>query len=179
MNKITKRSLKYFAYGSNMHPLRLLQRVPSSKALAKAELHSHMLRFHKRGADGSGKCNVFHTGESRDKVIGVVYEMDAAEQPLLDLAEGLGRGYDLAEHTVIADDGEHEVFFYIAHQDYIDDELRPYTWYKELVLHGARLHDLPDVYIEELEMIEALMDPDKVREELHQRILAAKIAGEI
>ena len=49
--------IKYFAYGSNLHPQRFQERVPSGKFLALAALTRHTLLFHKRGQDGSSKCN--------------------------------------------------------------------------------------------------------------------------
>nr|MDQ2697092.1 gamma-glutamylcyclotransferase [Pseudomonadota bacterium] len=85
--------LKYFAYGSNLHPLRLRERVPSATVLGVAELAGWRLRFHKRGQDRSGKCNIIPTGRSGDRVIGVIYAMAAADKDKLDAAEGLGKGY--------------------------------------------------------------------------------------
>ena len=54
--------LLYFAYGSNLHPTRLGDRAPSVELVGTAVLEGHALRFHKRGADGSGKCNALATG---------------------------------------------------------------------------------------------------------------------
>ncbi len=38
-------------------------------------------------------------------------------------------------------------------------ELLPFTWYKELMVGGARLHGLPSGYVRFLERIEARPDP--------------------
>ena len=35
----------------------------------------------------------------------------------------------------------------------IDDSLRPYTWYKDFVVDGAKEHDLPEAYIKKLESV--------------------------
>ena len=164
-------SIKYFAYGSNLLPLRLLQRVPSSRALGQACLRGHQLHFHKIGQDGSGKCNVLHTGQTEHQVIGVVYEMLADERGLLDEAEGLGNGYELAHHQVLAEAETHQVFLYVAPAEYIDDNLAPFCWYKELVVEGARRHGLPDHYMESLHQVLAHPDPDETRRRLHQRIV--------
>lgn len=163
--------LKYFAYGSNLHPHRLRQRVPSSRPLGKAVLPGHRLRFHKNGRDGSGKCNVLHTGKESHQVIGVIYEMHPGERPLLDAAEGLGNGYELTHQQVHAGDDRHEVFFYVAQAAHIDDSLLPYCWYKDLVVHGARRHQLPAEYVEALTRVPSRRDPDEARHALHQRIL--------
>jgi len=163
--------IHYFAYGSNMHPARLRRRVPSSRALGTATLCGHQLRFHKRGRDGSGKCNVWHTGQDSDRVIGVIYEMQATERYLLDEAEGLGIGYHLQEHTLELNDVVHDVFYYIADSAHIEENQRPFHWYRDLVLYGARFHGLPQEYIETFLLIEAELDADRERAELHIQIL--------
>lgn len=164
--------IQYFAYGSNLLPLRLLQRVASSRALGHASLPGYQLRFHKKGQDGSGKCNVFYTGEDQHQVIGVVYEMHAEERILLDTAESLGQGYDLEHHQLQVQAVTHQVFLYVAPPDYIDDSLRPYTWYRDLVVQGARVHGLPGDYIEAFLEVSSNLDPDTERHALHQQILS-------
>lgn len=165
------KTLKYFAYGSNMHPLRLRRRTPSCTPLTVAKLTGHVLRFHKRGQDGSGKCNIFATGRALDHVIGVVYTLDVGEKPLLDLAEGLGGGYDEATLQVVAGETEHMVFCYRAQPSYIDDSLRPFAWYKALVLAGSQAHGLPTSYVEQIRAWSAIDDPDPARTARHLRIL--------
>ena len=64
----------YFAYGSNMSTARLRGRVPSCKPLGVATLPGHALRFHKRSADKSGKCNAFASGND-NSVIGVPVQL--------------------------------------------------------------------------------------------------------
>lgn len=163
--------LHYFAYGSNLHPLRLRQRVPTARVLGVAELTGHVLRFHKRGQDGSAKCDAFATGRREDRLIGVVYTMAAAEKPLLDRVEGLGRGYDQAVVEVVCAGSACEAFFYRADPAHIDPSLKPFDWYKGLVLAGSRHHRLPDDYVRAIESIEAVADLDAGRAELHRRLL--------
>ena len=75
----------YFAYGSNLHPLRLRARVPSSRLVGRAKLRGHALRCHKKSLfDGSGKCDAYPTGREDDCVLGAVFTLDAAERPVLD-----------------------------------------------------------------------------------------------
>ena len=163
--------MKYFAYGSNLHPTRFRDRVPSGRFLCLAELAGHTLRFHKRGQDGSGKCNALFTGKPTDRVLGVIYHMATAEKPRLDLAEGLGRGYNLAQKRLLAGNMEHEVFFYEAEFGYIDDTLKPFTWYRRLVVDGCRAQGLPGSYARAIEDVAAIQDPDLSRFETHLRIL--------
>ena len=155
-------TLLYFAYGSNMSSKRLQARVPSAKPVCIGILDEHSLRFHKRSHDGSAKCDAFKTGNSAEKVIGVIFTIDEAEKPTLDRAEGLGNGYDIKQVNLHLPDGNRiSAFTYYATD--IDDSLLPYPWYKNHVLQGALEHGLPSAYIEQIKAVQIVMDPDHKR----------------
>ncbi len=168
--------LIYFAYGSNMHPLRLWGRVPSGRAIGTGSLTGHALRFHKRGVDGSGKCNALRTGRAWDAVEGVLYEITRQERRQLDLAESLGSGYARETVRIVSNDEGRRAFTYFAQSGYIDSDLHPFTWYKAFVVAGARFHRLPLRYVEALECAHAVEDPDVTRAEANFRILR-KVLG--
>ena len=46
---------------------------------------------------------------------------------------------------------------------HIDDGLKPYHWYKNLVVLGAKHLQFPDAYVRSIEMIESVEDPDETR----------------
>lgn len=161
---------KYFAYGSNLLKARLCEWVPSALVRGVGYLPGYTVRYNKRSTDGSGKCNVVKTKES-DRVYGVIYDFLDQEKPGLDKHEGLGRGYHTEEVRVITDNGETGAYTYIADESAVDDCLRPYSWYKELVVEGARQHSLPDEYIAQLEGVDADPDGDAEREGLNRRLL--------
>lgn len=137
----------YFAYGPNMSTAQLREHVPSCKPLGIATLPAHILRFHKLSMDKSGTCNAFANGTD-DSVIGVLFSFDPAERAKLDVAEGVGAGY---EHTIVTAINDHgrrrKVLIYIAISDYINDNLMPYSWYKDIVISGCIEHRLPSEYI--------------------------------
>lgn len=152
----------YFAYGSNMSTPRLGERSPSAHTVAVARLQRHRLRFHKGGRDGSGKCDADFTDDEADVVFGVVFEIAAAEKLQLDEHEGLGKGYEEKRVSIYTEDGRVlEALTYYATS--IDPELKPYDWYKEHVLRGAREHGLPWEHIESIAAVEAIPDPDSPR----------------
>ena len=165
--------IKYLAYGSNMHPLRLHERVTSSEIIDTVSIRGFQLRFHKIGADDSAKCNMYHTGNDADRVHGVIYRMRADQRIFLDRAEGLGRGYELARFELEAGGYQHQVFCYIADSRYIDDGLQPFDWYKQLVLSAARYHGFPRPYVQRIDRVVARPDPDAARSEFHYRIVDA------
>lgn len=156
----------YFAYGSNMHTGRLRARVRSANALRSARLTNHSLRFHKRSyKDGSGKGDAYFTGNPDDIVWGVIFELDDEDKPALDRHEGLGFGYNEQEVTVTDIEGNQQrLVMYVAAETYINPNLQPYTWYKNFVVEGARQHALPADYINHIEAISAIDDPDNQRD---------------
>jgi cation transport regulator ChaC len=164
----------YFAYGSNMSTARLSKRMPSCKPLGIATLLGHELRFHKRSTDKSGKCNAFASGDE-NSVIGVLFSFDPAERAKLDQAEGVGNGYEHAMVTVINDKGcRRKVLTYLATPDYIDDNLKPYSWYKDFVIAGGREHGLPPEYIAQyIQSVDAIEDPNRSRDKKRRAALGS------
>lgn len=157
-----------FSYGSNMLRRRIAQRVPSARFVHTATLEGYVLRWHKTGQDGSGKCDIVKTSEAGACVHGVVYELAAIEKPRLDAAEGLGHGYDEMQVSLGYASGSTTAWTYCATA--IDTSLRPYSWYKALVVAGAREHGLPGDYIDWLDRVSALDDTDADRARLHWAI---------
>lgn len=152
----------YFAYGSNMSSPRLLGRVPVVRAIGRATLLGHELRFHKRGRDGSGKCDAFETGSLEGRVCGVLFELPLEAKPELDRHEGLGKGYDQKEVELLTA-GDEPVTALTYYATHIDAGLAPYHWYKHHVLAGAREHGLPESYIRAIEIIASVGDPVAAR----------------
>jgi gamma-glutamylcyclotransferase (GGCT)/AIG2-like uncharacterized protein YtfP len=159
-----------FAYGSNMRTARLKARTPSATPLGIGHLKGHALKWHKAGRDGSGKCDVEHTGHDGHVVWGVLYTLARAEKPALDTAEGLGLGYTEKCAGIITGDRTIEAWLYVATA--IDPSLTPYDWYKAFVLAGAREHGLPQDYVAALDAVAATPDEDEARAALNARILA-------
>jgi len=150
--------LRYFAYGSNLHPLRLRERAPSSTPVGVAVLEGYALRFHKRGADGSAKCDVVpHDG---GRVYGVAFRVHPNDLATLDAAE---QGYDRVTLHVAGATGALTAFTYRARPDRIVPGLKPYRWYRDLVALGARHHGLPADYVAAIEAVVVRDDPDGAR----------------
>jgi len=153
----------YFAYGSNLHPMRLLKRVPSAKFIGVVQLSGYKLTFHKRSVDKSSKCNLFKTGDSLDIVYGAIYEIAPEGKSTLDKFEGKGSGYIDNQIQFYYQDNEYNCFTYLAQQSYITDSLKPYHWYKEMVVLGAKYLKFPSTYISSIESVESIDDPENKR----------------
>jgi len=77
--------------------------------------------------------------------------------------EGLRFGYDEKVVEVITEQGKLNILMYFATR--VNSSLKPYCWYKEHVLIGAREHGLPPEHIAQIEAIAAVEDPDVTRGE--------------
>ena len=163
--------LYYFAYGSNLHPVRLTERVLSAELLGVVELRHYRLAFQKRGWDGSSKCTLVRTGEKSDGVYGAIYQMDSDHKPALDVFEGKGNGYDDSQLTVELHGKDYSCFTYFAQTSHVENGLKPYHWYKDLVVLGAKHLQFPDAYVRSIESIESVEDSDQIRRIQHQRLI--------
>lgn len=161
----------YFAYGSNMlsRRLRARDRAPSAAAAGTGFVACRRLVFDKVSTDGSGKCDAELTLSPTDRVYGVLYEIDRAEKRNLDRAEGLGAGYREEPVTVVIGSTTRETTTYIAVAK--EPALRPYHWYKALVVAGAIEHGLPEAYVEWLRTCESQADPNARRRSENELVL--------
>lgn len=160
----------YFAYGSNMSQARLQQRIPSAVRIGVARLAGYRFGFQVASTkDGSGKCDALYTASESDLVIGVLFRIDPEARPVLDGYEGVGVEYRAAQVEVELTDGRREqALIYLGTN--LDPGLRPYSWYREHVLRGARENRLPAEYIEAILRVTCMEDPDPQRAAREQGI---------
>ena len=115
------KKLLYLTYGSNLHPFRLQKRVPSALFHETIILPGWCLQFHKRGRDGSAKCNIIKSVSGDSRVYAALYFMDALEKEYLDQAEGLGKGYDQMDLHLPR---YGRIFCYVANPSHIESNLK-------------------------------------------------------
>jgi hypothetical protein len=163
-------ALLYFAYGSNLWLPRLRRRVPGVQPLGAALLRGFSLRWHKRSRDGSGKCGI--DPDECGVVHGGLFRIPAAQRPGLDRVEELGVGYGDLDVIVETGSAAHTAYTYVALPGVRDEGLRPYRWYRDLVVAGARWHGLPDLYVRGLADVTAAPDPDAGRSRRERASLA-------
>jgi hypothetical protein len=84
----------------------------------------------------------------------------ATDKRYLDRKEGLGlpSGYKECAVEVSIPGGQMQAMIYYS--THIGADLRPYTWYRDKVIAGAREHGLPEEYIRNLERVSAMSNPD-------------------
>ena len=167
--------MNYFAYGSNMLTSRLTvpSRAPSAVSRGVAFVSGFVVRFHKVGADGSGKCTLVATDDKAAVAYGVLYELADSDGDRLDRVEGVHTGgYNRCSVRLrFADGGTTDAVTYVAGDRHIDEARVPFDWYRDLVVGGAVEHGLPPWYVEELTQVPALSDPDVGRAAGARRLL--------
>lgn len=161
----------YFAYGSNMlsRRLRASKRAPSAVTIDIGFVQGRRLTFDKVSQDGSGKCDIEFTKNPNDRAYGVLFKISSTEKPNLDEVEGLGKGYEEQKICVITKNGESVAVTYVATTK--EPALRPYHWYKALVVAGAKEHGLPNDYVEWLRTFESQADPNTKRRAENEALL--------
>jgi gamma-glutamylcyclotransferase (GGCT)/AIG2-like uncharacterized protein YtfP len=134
--------VKYFAYGSNMDPVRMRIRCPGATSLGPALLRDHRLTFRRWLAwrTGIGHVERAH-GES---VWGVLWEIDDGHERRLDRYEAVGRGLYTREFVQVEHSGSLvESLIYLATPE---GYKRPSRRYLALLVRGAKHHGLPADY---------------------------------
>jgi len=163
--------MHYLAYGSNLHPLRLVLRVPNARLVGTTRLEQYRLTFHKRSTDGSSKCNLDFTDSHTHVMHGAVYYIPENEVHLLDTAEGLGNGYYKQQLNVNVGDEILDVFVYLASRTHLVTDLEPYHWYKGFVIAGARKHQFPTEYLDQIVDVASKHDPKDSRRNEMENLL--------
>lgn len=100
---------------------------------------------------------------------GVLFEIKTCERENLDLAEGVGFGYDRDDSfsVILVDTGVSKtVITYIAPVQH--PCLKPFDWYLALVVAGAKQHNLPE------KIITSYRDTEFREDEKEERKLEAR-----
>ena len=161
---------------------KLKDRCPSAVPIGICKIKKHSLKFHKvshaiskknRIRDISGKGDMVPSESETDEVYGVLFSIDESHKSRLDKAEGYPKyGYDKKTIDVITIKGEkYRPVMYFAKPSAIDPKKKPYHWYKEQVVQGAREHGLPEDYIKKIKAVESIPDQDQEREKIQSKHL--------
>lgn len=162
----------YLAYGSNLWPRRLAERIGAFTILGSVSLPGWCLKFNKRGTDGSAKANLVPVADPDRHALAAAYRIPAAAREVLDRHEGRGRGYELLA-VVVPEFGTPGVIYVSPVEWQIVDEY-PYDWYRDLIVAGARYHAFPETYIESLRSHPARPDRDRRRADGHLSLLGGR-----
>jgi gamma-glutamylcyclotransferase len=136
----------YFAYGSNLSQCRMEQRTGAVPPARKAWLNHYRLSFNLH-ADEAIYANIVPSPQSI--VWGVAYWISGEMMNALDGYEAVAIGhYRRSWVEVETEDGERlRAATYIGGGPFVGAEGRPSNAYLQLILAGAREHNLPETYV--------------------------------
>jgi len=149
------RTVKYFAYGSNMNPDRMKSRGVKFLRRIHAVLNGWRLEFNKVSFRNprEGYANIVR--DENSIVEGILYEILDSDIGKLDRYEGYPDHYDRITVKVRLDNGsEIEAFTYIAQPDKVRSGLKPSKEYLNHLLKGSDL--LSKEYRDRLSKLETL-----------------------
>jgi hypothetical protein len=148
-------SVNYFAYGSNMHPHRLTERVGKLEPGVAARLTGYRIVFNKIGSkDRSAKANI-EIGDADSGVWGVLWVLSETQFEEICKIE---QGYKVLDVELRHESSPISGKTLIALNDFIDNSLKPLNWYMRFVIDGARISGLPKDHIASLQEIQAIND---------------------
>lgn len=149
----------YFAYGSNMNPLRVEKRKMAFHSAEAGQLSHYRMRFNKRSVKYPGAASANVIAEKDALTEGVVYRLDQPGQiEMMDPFEGYPVRYDRKALPIQVETGFVEAWVYIANEDHIQEGLAPARWYLEHLLAGEAF--LSESYLHQLRQTICLPDSD-------------------
>lgn len=149
------RMLLYFAYGSNMDPRHMLQRVPNARPVGPGKLSGFRVVFNVYSGEwGGGAANLEPDPEGH--VWGVLWEVPEEEWQGLDAYQGHPTFFRREDVPVDASGGPVVAWTYrVAHQS---GYVRPTDEYVRRMISAIRVQGLPP---EALDMVERAARPPK------------------
>ena len=137
----------YFAYGSNMDPVQMAVRCPTSRALGTASLGDHRLTFVRDSPAWGGGVGSIEPAQG-EVVWGVLWELAPEDEAALDAYESVeAQVYRKAKAFVETPDGPVEVMLYVV----VDPQPKsPSARYLRALIRGAASFGVPEEYVEQL-----------------------------
>lgn len=169
--------LLYLTFGSNLHPLRIEQRVGPVSFFGTVQLREWKLCFDKRGADGSAKANLRPAPGSDSVAWAAVFEIDARQLAVLDRFEGCGGGYETIRFDIPDNGRTRPALAYLTPSQWTTQLMLPFDWYLALVIAGARHQGFPAAYVEQLAAQPSIEDADAQRAAARWALLEQMQAG--
>jgi gamma-glutamylcyclotransferase (GGCT)/AIG2-like uncharacterized protein YtfP len=141
--KVPHNGTLYFAYGSNMDEKQMEQRCRDHELVGTARLGGHRFRLNSRSV-------ATIVPDERAAVYGVVWRISREDEASLDRYEGVAQGLYRKEQMEVKllVGGRVNALVYVA-----ADSEPGNRWgeYLNRIIKSAKLHDLPKMYIRELE----------------------------
>ncbi|MBD3206893.1 gamma-glutamylcyclotransferase [Candidatus Bathyarchaeota archaeon] len=144
--------MKHFGYGSNLNQDFLKKYCPSTKFLMKAYLPNYEVQFRYWSKKRRGGISSI-IEKAGELVHGVIYDITSNELQELDILESVPQGvYSRDKFLVLGEDLEwHQADLYRVVNP--QGPFTPSKTYVELMLEGAKQHQLDPIYVQKIQEI--------------------------
>lgn len=143
----------YFAYGNNMNFEILKEQGVEFLSRKKGILRGYRIIFNKKVKNEKySYANIEQTENNKDIIEGILYELNDNEMKIIDNKEGFPTEYNKYRIDVETEDGIIQAFVYIAHPEWVDNNLKPSKVYIENMLKAKDI--ISTKYIKLIENIE-------------------------
>ena len=133
----------YFAYGSNMDPAGMVERCPGARFVGTVRVDGHAFRI-----NGNHHATILPAAGKH--VFGVLWSITTADEAALDEYEGVAIALYRRHvvRVVLADGAQCDALTYMARNV---EPTRTQAPYFDQLVAAARLHALPEEYVDEIE----------------------------
>ena len=141
-----------FSYGSNMASRYLRKYCPSAAPVMRADLPNYRVEFRRFSTDMQGGISSIMEAPG-EMVRGVIYEIPEQEVKALDILEDIPQGLYRRDTFLVLgeDDRWHHADLYRVVKP--SGPYDPALQYIDMMIEGAREHDLDPAYIDDLESL--------------------------
>jgi gamma-glutamylcyclotransferase (GGCT)/AIG2-like uncharacterized protein YtfP len=138
----------YFAYGSNLDPVQMLERCPDSRRYGTARLEHYRIHFDGSSSNWNGGAAANITPAYEHEVWGVLYELSGEDLARLDQFEHMPVSYQRFVVRALRPNGV--ACEAVAYLRLPQGQGVPAPAYVLTILAGATAHGLPPAYIRRL-----------------------------
>ncbi len=133
-------NIYYFAYGSNMDPVRMYGRRIDFTSRIAAYLPGYELKFNKRSTYNENETYANIMPKHKANTLGILYKTNEHSMRRLDRYEGVRYAqYFRKKVSVYTDDGIVDAICYVANNDFLLDNTPPSQTYVSHLLKGTDL----------------------------------------
>lgn len=149
--------MNYFAYGSNLSTQYLREYCPSATFVRRADLPNFRIEFRRFSTDMQGGISSIVEAPG-ELVHGVIFHVDKAEIEALDVLEDVPKGLYRRDTFLVLDEAGqwHHADLYRV----VDPKgsYTPAKQYVDLMIEGAKEHNLDPAYIRSLTSLRDSLD---------------------
>lgn len=142
----------YYSYGSFLDIHTLQKHCPNATFVSKAVLLNFEVQFNFLSKKYNAGCTGVEYAPGKT-VYGVIYEVSEEDMKYLDTIEGVPEGKYYRQTLIVVDEAGKFIPVEVYRTSHPSGPYRSCRLYVGKMLQGAKMHGLPDAYVEELQQL--------------------------